>query len=118
MATFEMPWPPTVNTYWRANGNRRYLSKAAKEFRAQCEALAIKNGWPKFGPDTRLQVRIWACPPDNRKRDLDNLLKAPLDVMEHLAVYDDDGQIDKLSIVREEKEPGGSLAVEVREIDD
>ncbi len=45
-----------------------------------------------------LEVSIVAWLPDARRRDVDNLLKAPLDALAHAGIYDDDSQIADLSI--------------------
>jgi crossover junction endodeoxyribonuclease RusA len=58
-----------------------------------------------------LAVHITACPPDNRRRDLDNLLKATLDAMQHAGLYDDDSQIDSLKITRGPVEKPGCLRI-------
>jgi Holliday junction resolvase RusA-like endonuclease len=55
-----------------------------------------RERWRPLHGDVALS--IVAHPPNRRKRDLDNLLKAPLDAMAHAGVYDDDGQIVRLSI--------------------
>jgi crossover junction endodeoxyribonuclease RusA len=38
--------------------------------------------------------------PDRRRRDLDNVLKSTLDSLTHAGVWDDDSQIDQLSVER------------------
>jgi crossover junction endodeoxyribonuclease RusA len=43
---------------------------------------------------------VEAFPPDARRRGLDNLLKAPLDGLQHAGVVVDDSQFDALSIKR------------------
>ena len=48
----------------------------------------------------RLLVKILASPPDNRKHDLDNILKSLLDSIQHAGVFEDDEQIDGLEIYR------------------
>ena len=45
-----------------------------------------------------IKVEIVAYRPDNRKRDLDNLLKAALDGMAKGMLYEDDSQIKNLNI--------------------
>jgi crossover junction endodeoxyribonuclease RusA len=61
-------------------------------------------------------VLIHACPPDRRRRDIDNMLKAPLDAMQHAGVIEDDSLIDDLHIIRQEPIKGGRLVVEITEI--
>ena len=53
--------------------------------------------------------------PDNRKRDLDNLLKAALDGMAKGMIYEDDAQIKDLRI-RWADTIGGMLKVKIEVI--
>ena len=94
-----MPWPPTVNHYWRNVGGKVLISKAGREYRDAVWELSVENHWPKFGCD-RVRVEIEAWMPDRRRRDLDNILKSLLDSLTHAGVWDDDSQIDDLRIFR------------------
>ena len=117
MQTVEMdlPYPPSVNTYWRRVGRQMKISKQGREFRDRVchivQGLQIK---PMTGP---LAVSIMMFPPDNRVRDLDNIFKATLDALGQpgAGVYKDDSQI--VRIVAEKMEPvaGGLLSVVVQE---
>lgn len=109
---YRLPWPPSVNNYWRANGHARYISARGKAFRDEVVAT-VRPLEPLTG---RLKVSIEAYPPTARRCDLDNLLKATLDALEHAGVYYDDGQIDTLQIVRRPKCPPGCLDVCIHEI--
>ena len=110
-----LPWSPTVNTYWRHAGNRTYISAKGKAYRER--VIAIVEDQDLSGPLTgRLTCHIWAYPPDKRRRDLDNLLKALLDAMEHAGVYMDDSQIDDLRIERRPMvAPDGKIMVHIGE---
>jgi len=59
----------------------------------------------------RLAVHITLFPPDRRKRDVDNILKALLDACEHAGCYESDSQIDELHIVRQEVKKGGVCTI-------
>lgn len=107
-----LPWPPTVNTYWRSVGGRVLISKNGREYRQAVAEMAAAEGWPKFGAQ-RVSVHIEAWMPDKRRRDLDNLLKSLLDSLTHAGVWDDDSQIDWLAIWRAPR-IGGMCKVEVR----
>jgi len=97
MATLILPWPPSVNTYWRTFKGRMLLSKRGREYRdAVCEQVA-EQVVEKFG-QSRIEVSIEAYRPDNRRRDLDNILKSVLDSLAHAGVYDDDSQIHRLTV--------------------
>ena len=59
-----------------------------------------------------LTATLFAVMPDNRCRDLDNLLKATLDALTCAGVWDDDSQIHDLRITRGKKgEAGGMMIV-------
>ena len=60
-------------------------------------------------------MEIVAYRPDNRKRDLDNLLKAALDGMAKGLIYEDDAQIKDLSIKWAET-IGGMLKIKIEVI--
>ena len=95
--TFSLPYPPSVNHYWRRVGQRTLISKKGREYRAAVR-VAVRS-LPKI--EGRLSVRIYWFTPDKRKRDIDNILKATLDSMAHAGLYDDDSQIDGLHVVRD-----------------
>jgi len=108
-----LPWPPSVNHYWRHVGSKVLISREGREYREAVKALSIAHGWPRFGSH-RVSVHIEAWMPDKRRRDLDNVLKSALDSLTHAGVWDDDSQIDGLAIWRAPL-LGGMCRVEVRE---
>lgn len=93
-----LPWPPSVNRYWRSVKGRVLISAEGRAYRDGTESIAIDRAKPFH--DARLGVSIRAYSPDLRKRDLDNMLKAPLDALTYAGMWDDDSQIDQLSIAR------------------
>ena len=95
--TLKLPWPPSTNAYYRVFNNRAILTKEARNYRA--EVVRLFGEFPTMVG--RLGVIIYAFPPDKRKRDLDNLLKQPLDALQHAGIYSDDSQIDELVIRRQ-----------------
>ena len=60
--------------------------------------------------------RLTVCPPDHRRRDLDNVQKALLDALAKGGAYRDDSQIDRLQVERGPVTPGGMVLVEITEI--
>ena len=95
--TLKLGWPPSTNEYYRVINNMPILSKKAKDYRA-----AVVGEFGGNAPLTgRLGIVIYAFPPDRRNRDLDNLLKQPLDALQHAGIYCNDGQIDQLMIRRQ-----------------
>ncbi|EFN3273912.1 RusA family crossover junction endodeoxyribonuclease [Escherichia coli] len=96
---FVLPYPPTVNTYWRRRGSTYFVSKAGERYR-RAVALIVRQQRLKLSLSGRLAIKIIAEPPDKRRRDLDNILKAPLDALTHAEVLIDDEQFDEINIVR------------------
>ena len=111
----ELPYPQSVNTYWRANGKRRFISKEGALFKLAVQAYCFREKIKSFG-DKRLNVYINIHPRSKRRFDLDNCLKAILDAMMAAGVYDDDSQIDQLTINRVEPCIGGKTMVVISEI--
>lgn len=110
----ELPFPPSVNTYWRMFQNRMIISKVGREYRkAVQEAVLLQKANKQIGG--AVVVVIEAFRPDNRLRDLDNLLKASLDGLTHAGVFIDDSQIQDLRIYWA-KEKGGKLLVNVEKL--
>ena len=121
MLTISLPYPPSVNHYWRRVGSRTLISREGRTFRKNVCALlgglpaGRHGGGPRKPPaGGRVALCMDAFPPDHRRRDLDNIQKPVLDALQHAGVYEDDSQIDLL-ITRRCKvdKPHGRLAVHV-----
>ena len=112
---FVLPYPPTVNTYWRRRGNTYFVSKVGERYRRDV-ALIVRRQRLKSNLSGRLAIKVIAEPPDKRRRDLDNILKAPLDALTHAGLLIDDEQFDEINIVRGQLGPGGRLGVKIYEI--
>ena len=119
MIELELPYPPSVNTYWRHPtkgrlAGRHLISEKGRAYRAS----VIAEIGSVIALDDRLAVLIECFPPDRRKRDLDNVAKGLLDAMTHAGVWVDDEQIDDLRIVRRDPVVSGMVRVTVRKLDE
>ena len=96
MTTVRLPYPPTTNTLFVNAGKRRVRSKryATWARHAENEILA-QQCKPVPGA---VSVEIVIGKPDRRKRDLDNLLKAPLDILVCCGLIEDDSRITSIAI--------------------
>jgi crossover junction endodeoxyribonuclease RusA len=115
-ASLTLPWPPSVNHYWRhTNNGRHYISEEGRRYRERVSGAVL---WQlkQTIHDDRLRVTITAHPPDHRQRDLDNLLKSLLDALQHGGLYVNDSQIDDLRIVRGEVRKPGCVEVAVERL--
>lgn len=91
-----LPFPPSVNNYWRRVGNRILISKAGREFTKNV-SFAVFAQDPSLKPLTGpLAIDLTLNAPDRVRRDLDNTLKALLDSMAKAGVYNDDSQIKEI----------------------
>lgn len=112
MLEVELPYPPSINHYWRRVGPRTLISRTGRSFRAEVVAiLARRRVISLVGP---LDVRIDLHPPDFRRRDVDNAMKSLLDALQHGGAYGDDSQIVHLEISRREPVEGGKTVVRIR----
>jgi crossover junction endodeoxyribonuclease RusA len=113
MVEITLPWPPSLNTYWRQFQGRAILSEKGRLYRRAVMTICLQERIDTItGP---IKVEIVAYRPDNRKRDLDNLLKAALDGLAKGFVYEDDSQIRDLRI-RWAETIGGMLKVKIEVI--
>lgn len=114
MLNLILPFPPSVNSYWGFKGSHRYLTPKAKDFKQSVFWLFRQSQHKGFGGH-RLSVSIIFQAPDRRKRDLDNYLKSLLDSLTQAGVYNDDSQIDFLSVSRGDIAQGGltRLSIEI-----
>ena len=109
-----LPYPPSVNHYWRRVGPHTLISREGRTFRRNVCSL-LGGGMRKPPSSGRIALAMDAFPPDRRRRDLDNIQKPVLDALEHAGVYADDSQIDLLVTRRREAVPDGRLLVTFEE---
>ena len=103
-----LPYPPSVNTYYRHVGFRVLISREGRKYRRMVVSR-LAGTRPLEG---RLSLSALLYPKDRRRRDIDNTLKCLLDSLAHAGTMHDDSQIKKLIV--EMREPDGNPRVEVR----
>ena len=114
MIEITLPWPPSVNTYWRNFDGRMIISARGREYRDTVgDQMTLQKMVKHFIGHLRVEIEEYR--PDKRRRDLDNLLKATLDGLAHAGVYEDDSQIVDLHIYWA-KDIGGMLKIKIEEI--
>ena len=116
MLVLSLPLPPTVNHYLKSSGFRRYLSKAAIEFREKVSDYVAEYNVPKLGT-ARLEMQVTLYFATKRRQDIDNRIKALWDALAHAGVFDDDEQIDVLIIHRGVIKKGGGCLVMIDTLD-
>ncbi len=111
-----LPWPPSVNRYWRHPtrgrlAGRHLISAQGRAYRETVAIQVLAQGAVK--QVGRLALVADAFPPDARRRDLDNLFKSLLDALQHAGVVEDDNQFDALAIRRQHRVQGGLIRLHI-----
>lgn len=95
--SFDLPMPPSVNSMYRnVPGKGRVKTKDAKKW-------ATEAGWMLVAQRNRdgrhkcitgsVEVEVTAYRPASKRRDLDNILKALLDLLTSTKTIADDSQV-------------------------
>ena len=79
IVTLKLPWPPSMNSYWRNFRGHMVLSKVGRDFKRSVQDYVITKQIPKFG-DAKVKISLVLNPRDRRKIDIDNRIKAVLEI--------------------------------------
>lgn len=114
MVRFELPWPPAKLTQNGQYGRHwRTKQTAAASYKADCKIMCRAAAIGRMEGD-RAHLSIRFCPPDRRRRDLDNMFasfKHGIDAVAEAIGIDDYGFA--FTIVRGEPVKGGSVEVTI-----
>lgn len=112
--SFELPWPPSVNRYYRHVGPRVLISREGRRYRMMCVSR-LGGVFPKLEGKVKLAGEFY--PPDARKRDLDNVLKCMIDSLVHAGLMRDDSQIKHIDVqMMSPVPPEGAVYIKLEEI--
>lgn len=114
--TYTLPWPPSLNNMYPTVRGRRVLSAEGKRFKASVVAHVLSQGRPAKPLAGRLRLEVLVYPPDRRRRDLSNLVKAVEDALTAAGVWEDDSQVDVLQVARMFVSPKGAITVTVESL--
>ena len=112
-----LPFPPSLNVYWRNFRGRTVLSKAGREYKTAIAEYVSTHNVPKYG-ESKLRITMILQPKDKRKIDIDNRIKCVLDSLQEAGVFDDDFHVDELHVMRGEQVKGGRLLLTIETIED
>jgi crossover junction endodeoxyribonuclease RusA len=114
LLTICLPYPPSLNTYWRHLQNGRTLiSEHGRHYRAHVQGVALMHRLAGAFPNQRLSVRLELVMPDNRRRDIDNAPKALFDALTAARIWGDDEQVDEMHVIRRGVSPPGFCIVRI-----
>lgn len=130
MIELTLPWPPSVNSYKKVG--RLITTKNGKLYQTRINTQETKEFyyyvWLKIRSlkattrmemplQSKISIEVNAYPPDDKKRDLDNLGKALFDSLVKGGLLQDDYQIDRLLITRcKQDPPEGKVILSIYEI--
>ena len=112
-----LPYPPTVNHYWVYARRAIHLTPTGRIYRRRFAWAWASNRVERDATldndpaSLRYALAITVHPPDRRKRDLDNVLKAILDALTFSGAIHDDEQIDDLHVLRGDRACEGCIDV-------
>lgn len=122
-ATLQLPYPPTLNTIWRATivgcrctpraQIRMLLSARGRQYRRAAIQAHAEQGAPRMPAGARLALTIHVHGRDRRIFDLSNIPKAVEDALTHAGLWEDDSLIDELHLYRHPPVPGGQIRLTV-----
>jgi crossover junction endodeoxyribonuclease RusA len=115
MITVTLPWPPSVNHYWRMGHGHVHVSTEGRRYRRDVGLSVFSQLGEVPCLAGRLALSVTASPPDKRRRDLDNVLKALQDSLSESFGFDDE-QIDRLSVQRGSVVKGGRVEVTIEQV--
>lgn len=111
MIELELPYPPSLNRYYRHVGAKVLISREGRAYRER--VMSLVRGSETVRKDAVCTIVVH--PPDRRRRDLDNVLKALLDALVHGGVLADDSLVKELRVSMGCVAAGGAVEVSVRE---
>lgn len=122
--SFELPWPPSVNHYWRnvvvGRHARTLISADGRAYKRNVGQAVLEQTigrQRKHNPFMgHVHVVLTLYPPDRRQRDIDNSIKAVLDALTSAKVWRDDSQVDELHVTRSKVVQGGKAVVRIVEV--
>jgi crossover junction endodeoxyribonuclease RusA len=92
-----LSFPPSLNRLYRNVQGKTLISREGREYRQTVGWECRAANAPTF-QRRPVRLHIVAFMPDARRRDLDNLMKATLDALQHAQVFADDSQVRDLRI--------------------
>ena len=126
----ELPYPPSVNSYKKVGRivktktgklyQQRKNTCHTEKFYFDVYMLSKKimpSEWAKFCDSAIFSVNVYVYPPDNKKRDLDNILKVLLDSLVRAHVIPDDSNIHRLYVEKCNIIEHGKVIVRIQEIE-
>ena len=109
-----LPYPPSLNKYWRHLENGRTLiSEHGRIYMRHVEIIAMMHQLKGAFPDQRLAVSLDLVMPDNLRRDIDNVPKCIFDALSKAHIWGDDSQVDEMHVYRKGVSSPGFVLISI-----
>lgn len=117
MTTINLPYPPSANRYLRHTARGTYRTAEADRYCAAVHQIAAASAAVKHKGRVSLLAKLhpkrtMAGKASKTRMDLDNCIKVACDALQGV-LYDNDRQIERISIEIGAPMCGGALSVEV-----
>lgn len=116
-----LPYPPSTNQLYATVDGKRVKTAIARDYAARVKAITRHAFWSHLDrlllEAEALAVTVDLFPPDRRRRDADNALKATLDAVITGGLGIDDARVTWLLVVKHEPDkqnPRAEVRVEAR----
>lgn len=94
-----LPFPPSVNGYWRSTSRGTLISERGRKYRINAIAAVYEQLRRRPQAITHdIDIHVILYPSNRAKRDLDNFLKALFDAVTHAGVWADDSLIKRMTV--------------------
>jgi crossover junction endodeoxyribonuclease RusA len=93
----DLPYPPSANKLYRKVGHTMLISSEGRRYYRDVRGVCLEQLGLYKPMQGHLHIEIDVYPGDNRKRDLDNTLKAIFDSLTKAKVIQDDSQLKKIT---------------------
>lgn len=110
---FELPYPPSINHYYRHVGPRVLISREGRKYRERVIAIIRSKMPERLTGHVKLSIELY--PSDRRRRDVDNCLKPILDALQHAGLMVNDSQVKDLHAYMREPMEGGLCYITINE---
>lgn len=107
-----LPYPPSVNHFWRYVGGRPIISSEGRRYKAHAAAVIARAGVVKLDGPVTLSLAVYR---PKRIGDLDNRMKVLIDCIKGIA-FGDDSEIVEIHATRHDDKTNPRVEVEVTAI--
>lgn len=116
--TLTLPLPPSINSYWRSVSLRSgvtkvLISKEGRQWKKKALQIAAMQRPARLEGDVDVTMRVYF---KDRRRDLDNVAKPALDLLQAAGIVENDRQVARLELVRGFDKGNPRIEIAVEEI--